>query len=156
MPDLCESVFSSRCVWCTGLSYGHGVELRWSRSSWTLCAAWFPACWWTTVNIWSSPLTSKMPLSPCSLLIGPSGLQRRSELNTETLAWAQGRQYAAFLTCFFLIKSTFCFLSKDPSGHSGVPPAAVLGEEVPPGRNQTHNPKSESVGEQSIVDVREA
>lgn len=134
-PDLL--VFLSRCVWCTGLSSAPGVGPPWSRSSWTLCAARPPACWWTMENVCSSPLTSKVPASPAGDGLRPVSV-------------------SSVLRCVLLAELSFCLLPEDPGGQAGVPPAAVLGQEVPPGWNQTHNPESQPGGGQRQADVRGA
>lgn len=75
-----------------------------------------------------------------------------------TNKWTYGKHvmFADPVVCMFLTFVPSSWSDKDPSRFAELPPAAFLGEEVPPGKNQTHNPASVSVWGEGQAHVRRA
>lgn len=86
----------------------------------------------------------------------PSGDGLRSESPSESALFAETLALAAAVLRWFLRTNlTFVLLSEGPRGQARVPPAALLGEEVPPGWNQTPNPEGGPAVGQSKAHVRQ-
>lgn len=85
----------------------------------------------------------------------PSGDGLRSESPSGSALLAETLALAAAVLMVPSNKPDLFLLSEGPRGQARVPPAALLGEEVPPGWNQTPNPEGGPAVGQSKAHVRQ-